>query len=138
MRRAVAASAVLGVLAGCGGSEPAEPETQTVTVKFRLADFDTAFDDCEGTGGYSDIGTGASVTIRNGEGDVLGAADLGKGKPSDNGVQAAYCDWTVELSDVPADEDFYVAEVASRGEVTSSREDLEADGWTFELSLGEL
>lgn len=130
-------AAAAAALTACGGDAPAaEPAGETVTVQFRLSDFDTAYLGCEGAEGYSDIGSGTSVTIKNGSGDVLGAASLGKGKSSSNGYQAAYCDWTVEIPDVPAGEDFYVAEVASRGEITLSEKDLEANDWTFEVSLG--
>src|SRR4051794_25309552 len=93
-----AAAAALLACAGCGGGDAeAASETKTVTVTFHLADFDTAYFDCQGAGGYSDIGPGTSVTVKNGDGKVLGAAALGTGIPSSNGVQAAFCDWTVRL-----------------------------------------
>lgn len=143
MKRVWAAVAAVGLLTGCGGGDggdkaAAGAKTTEVTVKFHLEDYDTAFGDCEGTGGYTDIGTGASVTIKSGDGDVLGATKLGKGEASSNGTQMAFCDWTVKVPDVSTEEKFYVAEIAGRGEITSSRDDLAADGWTFELSLGEL
>lgn len=112
--------------------------TETVTVQFRLADYDTAFADCQGQGGYSDIGPGTSVTVKSGDGKTLGAVKLGDGEPSSNGVQAAHCDWTASVPEVPADADFYVIEVASRGETTLSREVLAANKWTVDLALGSL
>jgi len=68
---------------------------------------------------------------------VLGAAKLGEGEPSSNGRQATFCDWTVEIADVPTGEEFYTVEIASRGEITLSEEDLAVDGWTFDVSLGD-
>lgn len=135
MRLAVALIGAGILLTGCGSDEPA---TRTVTVEFRLADADTAFFGCKGAGGYSDIGPGTSVTVRNGKGDVLGVGKLGEGLPSNNGVQVYFCDWTVQIPDVPVDEDFYAVEVADRGEITSSGKDLAADDWIVEVSLGEL
>ncbi len=133
VRFSLLVAAAVVALAGCAS----EPETKTVTVYFQLVDFDTAFLDCEGTGGYSDIGPGTPVTLRNGEGEVLGAEPLGDGQPSGNGVQAAFCDWTVEIPNVPANEKFYAVEVGDRGDITASREDLAADRWEFAVSLGD-
>jgi hypothetical protein len=124
--------AVVAVLAACSGGE-----ARTVTVEFRLADFDTAFYDCQGTGGYDDIGPGSPVTIRNGAGEVVATSKLGEGQPSSNGRQEAYCDWTTKVEDVPA-ADFYAVEIADRGEITTSAEDLAANDWVFEIALGEL
>lgn len=140
--RAVMVAVVLLLLAGCGGAAgsaaPDKPATEAVTIKFRLADYDTAFADCQGQGGYSDITEGTPVTIKDGDGRTLGAASLGMGEASSNGVQAAYCDWTVEVPGVAADADFYAVEVGSRGEITTSRSDLAENDWTMQVTLGSL
>lgn len=142
MRRPLALLVAAVSISACSG-EPDKPdkavgpERQTVTVAFRLADYDTAFYECEGAEGYSDLGPETPVTIRDGSGEVLGVGKLGDGKPSSNGVQAAYCDWTARV-DVPAGEDFYAVEVADRGEMTVSADELAADGWTVSMSLGTL
>lgn len=126
-------------LAGCGGqADGGEPKTETVTVSFHLADYDTAYYGCQGTGGYSDISPGTSVTVKNGDGKVLGATTLGVGTASSNGAQQAYCDWTVKVPDVAADEGFYAVEVGSRGAVTMSKDDLAGKKWTVSVSLGSL
>lgn len=134
MRRALALLiTTCAVTAGCAG----EPETRTLTVQFRLADYDTALFDCEGAGGYSDIGPGTAVTVRNASGDVVGSSKLGAGKPSSNGRQAAFCDWTTEV-EVATQDDFYVVEIADRGEITMSADDLAADDWAVSVNLGQL
>lgn len=131
----VLAAVLLVVLLPRGGPAAA---TQTVTVKFHLDDYDTAYAGCHGQGGYSDIGPGTPVTVRNASGEVLGAAALGAGKASSNGVQASSCDWTVTIDGVRSGESFYSAEVGKRGAITKPGGDLTGNGWTFDVSLGSL
>jgi hypothetical protein len=135
-RTAMIATACLA-LTGCGGADAAAPKAKTVTVNFHLADYDTAYFQCQGAGGYSDIGPGTTETNKNGDGKVLGAKSLGTGKSSTNGRQAAFCDWTVRIPGVPAGEKFYSTEVGSRGAVTSSAADLAKADWTVNVSLGD-
>ena len=35
---------------------------------------------CEGTDGYSDIGRGTQVTVKNGKGEILATTSLGQGR----------------------------------------------------------
>lgn len=131
--------AAIGCLPGCTSVVPGSPSPTgslvrvpfVVTVNFQLNDAGAALNGCQGTGGYSDIGTGTPVTLRNGSGDLLATSSLGSG--SNVGIG---CLWETVLRDVPRQEDFYVVEVGSRGEISNSRSELEAANLTFDVSLG--
>lgn len=132
--------AASGFLGGCTSVISGESVAPTgspvrlplvVTVNFQLNDSGSALNGCQGSGGYSDIGTGTPVTLRNGAGDLLATASLGSG--SNLGVS---CVWETVLRDVPRREDFYVVEVGDRGEISQSRTELEAGDFTFDISLG--
>jgi hypothetical protein len=109
----------------------AGPGTRDVTINFVLNDSDTARAGCIGQGGYSDIGPGTPVTLKNASGTILGAASLGSGSAS-----TGTCLWSVTLRDVPLDEDFYSAEVADRGAITHSLAELRSNNYQFDVSLG--
>ena len=92
--------------------------------------------ECYGTGGYSDMSEGATVTVRDGEGNVAATSSLSAGtNPGNSGAEVIIVCGFGFTVDVP-DEDFYSFEVGSRGAVTYSREDLESKDWKVELSLG--
>jgi hypothetical protein len=106
-----------------------------VGITFVLYNIDTYRNDCIGDGGYSDIGPGAQITVRNGSGDILGVGSLGNGTPT-AGAPKARCTYQATVDAVPAGEGFYSVEIASRGEITQSEAELKANGHKFELSLG--
>jgi hypothetical protein len=119
---AVVAS-VIALISGSG---------REMTVNYTL--FDSEASCSGGSGGYSDIGPGNPVTVKNGEGKVLAASSLGA---DGDGVPGVFCTWTVVLDDVPADEDFYSVSIGRRGEISYSQAELESDDWTVELSIGD-
>ena len=150
--------AALGLLVGCGGDD-----TQSLQGVMVLMDEDAPVDDwtdCEGEGGYSDFGPGMNVTVRNGEGTIIGsgatrsltAEDVPEGESEEvlagassfsAAQQNAYlsdagfgfgCTVAFEL-EVP-DAEFYEIEVGRRGELSYSRSELEAMDWDVELTLG--
>ena len=139
MRKIAAASAILVLLAlaGCSGSEPAVQLTGTVDVPSGLQNRLDGGSGCMPTDGYDDVDTGTSVTIRDENGKTIGTAQLGDGEKTGdlqpfNGNSAFPCTFSFTTS-VPAAE-FYSVEVGSRGEVTFSRADVEADA--VALTLG--
>ncbi len=104
------------------------PGKVTVTGEFTLTDYSTAaFGACEGDGGYSDLGAQTEAVLRDGSGAILGTANLGTVSFTDG----AACTWKVEFDKVPDDRDFYTFEVSRRGEIRSSRAELESNGWKF-------
>jgi hypothetical protein len=103
-------------------------------------------DECFGEGGSSDINEGADVTVRNQSGETIALGSLGPGQlqeafpgGSDRDKYGAFglaCVFSFEVGEVP-DAEFYSVEVSHRGETSYSRDDMEANSWTVELSLGD-
>lgn len=107
------------------------------------------WDDCYGTGGYVDFGAGMDVTVRDSENTIIAVArtrhlteddgDDGDAWMSDvkafavNALDA--CAVVFEIPDLPAS-DFYTVTVGSRGDLAYSADELEATGWTIDLTLG--
>ena len=97
-----------------------------------LLDSETADAGCEGQGGYSDIDAGTQVVVRDGSGEILGSTNLGPGEVED-GVA---CIYEFLVIGVPDDRKQYVLEIGRRGQVVSSRAEMLADEWSFEVGLG--
>jgi hypothetical protein len=117
------------LLSGCGGIGK-HLLTGTLTVR----DTNLGFGVLEGlcilsSKGYSDISSGAGVTVKDGAGAIIGVSQL------EDPTTAAqdYC--VFPFSVTVTDADFYAIEVSHRGEVTYSRADLESKGWTLGLTL---
>lgn len=115
--------------------------------------------DTGGTDGYTDIGIGASITVRGASGSITGTGKLTEGRflrlpsggehrsvvpPDDYSIP--YDEWeehdfiwgTCAYSgtlEVPTD-DFYTVEVTHRGEISVSETDLQANGGVVSTSLG--
>lgn len=85
---------------------------------------------CAGKGGYSDIRTGASVTVYDSANAVVASGRLVSSTPISRG-----CRFDIEVPDVPAGEEFYQVEVSHRGKVTVSAQDAEEG--TVALVLGD-
>ncbi|MEK6440133.1 hypothetical protein [Pseudonocardia sp. T1-2H] len=85
---------------------------------------------CSGSGGYSDIDTGSSVTVYDGSGAVVATGMLGSGRATSSST----CEFVVTVPDVPAGSDFYQVEVSHRGKVTFEGRRLQTDG--VSLTLG--
>ncbi len=134
---------VTALMAGCGGSATTTaseaPEDRTITGRFTLnsatVDRNADLTRCEGTGGYEDIEQGASVTLRDGDGNVAGTSRL-EVAGADAFGNFPGCIYTFTFDDV-ADADFYAVEIGDRGEIVYSRADLEAADWRIVTELGE-
>jgi hypothetical protein len=82
-------------------------------------------DDCWGSGGYADIKRGTQVTVTDANGKVIALGQLGGGR-----VSGTACVLLFAL-DVPAGQDFYGVEIAHRGAVRYT-----VDQMHRQLSLG--
>ena len=73
---------------------------------------------CEGVGGFDDMAPGASVTVYDGSGTIVGSGGLVFGiRHGDT------CEWDFGINDLP-DVPFYQVEVSHRGKITVANEDL--------------
>jgi hypothetical protein len=86
---------------------------------------------CRGDGGYSDLGPGAPVVLKDENGTILASSILSSG--TGNLVR---CTFTFSLEGVPDSAKFYVITVSHRGDISESHDQLAADDWHFSLTIG--
>lgn len=142
------------LLTGCGTTQPkpaATPAafkiTGTITVAAGEGSDSTLGGACLTDGGYSDIRTGAQVTVTNESGKVIALGSLDAGHTSDtlmlptfnpdtavveNAPKATQCVFGFTVPGVPEGESFYSIEVAHRGQLRYDRAKLSA-ALTFNL-----
>jgi hypothetical protein len=122
------------------------------------------WDNCSGTGGYSDVTSGAAATIKDAKGQIIGsmhvsnmneaslkslvAADSKYGLGGWGGSAADLESTLTKAASVGAgcmlyfsgdvdDSSFYSFEFAKRGALTFSADDLNKSGWWIAVSLGD-
>jgi hypothetical protein len=131
-RTLIAVGLAAGILlSGCGG-------TRLITGTITVFDKNLLFGEeltglptvCLMSEGYRDIKYGASVTVRDGAGEVLGISEL----KLPTSVKANSCEYPFEVS--VSNSEFYSIKIGNRREVIFSRADLESQGWTLGLTLG--
>jgi uncharacterized protein DUF732 len=111
-------------------------ETATVPGSFILIESTKGYyssievdgDTCKGIEGYSDIGSGTQVTVKNGKGEILATTTLGEGHGND--VQ---CTFAFQFP-ITEGQDRYVVSVARRGDFSYSFQQLQQHG--VEVHLG--
>ncbi|QUQ69815.1 hypothetical protein [Kutzneria sp. CA-103260] len=115
------------LIAATGGgattSGKAAPTTFTLLGTFSLyGTSSTVGGACHGSGGYSDIADGASVTVYDAAGkvDAIGAIT----RPQSLGMSG--CTFSIVVSAVPNDDKFYQVEITHRGKVTVTADDAKA------------
>ena len=152
MRHRSAILISLGLLAGaCGGQGAAtstisQDTTTTSTLVVLTGTVDLAIGGfggdretlCWGHEGYDDIQEGANVVALDGEGNTLGVTDLGGGEyytPPDGEWFETTCRFSFEV-ELVSEAPFYTVEIAGQEGPTFKQDDLEADDWHIELTLG--
>jgi hypothetical protein len=92
---------------------------------------------CSGSGGYSDITSGAPVTVRDANSTIIAAGRLRGSMEflTASPESGPGCVFDFRVDNVP-DTAFYVVEVTHRGGLTYSREDLIQKGWAVAVFLG--
>lgn len=115
--------------AGSSESSEAQENSRTVTGTFTL--FDTDMIGCNPQGGYGDIGPGTPVTLKNETGTIIGSTSLGTGDAG-----SGSCTWTYSFPGVSTEFTYYTVTVGTRGDITNSKSEMEANGWTFATTLG--
>jgi hypothetical protein len=84
---------------------------------------------CHGVHGYSDVGSGTQVMVKNGKGEILATTALGEGHGDD-----VKCTFSFSFP-ITEGQDRYVVSVGRRGEFSYSFEQLRRGG--IEIHLGE-
>ncbi|GAB2752224.1 hypothetical protein GCM10027199_25970 [Amycolatopsis magusensis] len=112
-------------------SSTVKPDSFSLRGSMTLYDTKSAVNGCLGSGGYSDIHTGASVTVYGASGSVVGNGHLGPGKSATSGS----CAYSLLVENVPEGEKFYQVEVSHRGKITVTAENAKAG--LVALSLGD-
>lgn len=126
----VGALVAAGLIAWKVGSKtPPQPISisGTLTLHDDDSDWITGELGCRGEGGFSDIGEGASITIRDGTGKVIAVGNLGR-SVEDGGA----CVFRFQVDNVP-EMDFYGIEISHRGVVNYSRDQVRG---TVQITLG--
>lgn len=124
------AAALVGIVLIGGGNR-----TEHIEGSFSL--IDGAFmsqangSPCRGSGGYSDISPGLQVRASDDTGRLIASSTLEGGR-----VDGITCVFTFELRDVPHSS-YYTFEVGRRGEMSYSHDEMVANGWNADFSLGE-
>jgi len=97
---------------------------------------------CVGINGYGDITVGLEVVVRDGSGNVLAVGELGPGEwieePRASEVAALdfNCLFPLRVDGVPR-VPFYGVSVGRRGELTFTFDEMVANGWEVQFSIGE-
>lgn len=87
-----------------------------------------------GRGGYKDIQDGTQVTLSDGADTIRAVTKLEDGKWAGAGA-AQYCEWRFYFSEVP-DLDVYQVEVAHRGKIAYTRQQVRESSFVATLTLG--
>jgi uncharacterized protein YodC (DUF2158 family) len=77
------------------------------------------------------VNSGTNVTVKNGDGKLLGVTDLSSGVT----VGSYRCKFSFELE--VSKSDFYSFDIGNRDEVSYSKDELESKDWNLELTLGD-
>lgn len=134
-----------GLLSACGPAAPTpspsptpSPATHAITVAIELRGDERSVDrigvttTCRGAGGYSDMDIGTQFSIKDAAGVLIG---FGSFTESHYGPLAFHCSLQGTAQNVP-DQAVYSFEVGRRGTINYTREQLAANGWLAQLTLG--
>jgi hypothetical protein len=99
------------------------------TSKKYVSSIESDEDKCHGVHGYSDIGSGTQVMVKNGKGEILASSSLGEGHGDEVNCRFAF---TFPITE---GQDRYVVSVGHRGEFSYSFEQLRRG--SVEIHLGE-
>jgi hypothetical protein len=134
----IAPAAITLLLAGCGTSNPT---TGGHTLHVRFVLHATPYNiggatqrDCIGLHGFEDFRSGISVTVKDGNGAVIGVGSLDNDPTaSADLVGLKQCPLVGDITVKNAE--FYVVTAGNRGDTTRSAADMKASNYAVELSL---
>lgn len=126
--------AVIAAVTLSGGGSGGGTSTTTVTGTYVLNDYETAYADCVGQGGFGDIQPGLSVILYDESGKIIGSSALDSGLPN---TDLGTCTYTYSIENVPTYQAQYAVEIsADRGKVVFSNAEMVENDWTIETVLG--
>lgn len=94
-------------------------------------------DTCTGSGGFSDIKTGAQIKVTGPTGETLGLGELLPGGTAHKLGTKVACVWFIHIGGVPTGKGFYGIEITHRGVVQYAEKDLFGPGAELTLTLGD-
>jgi len=110
-------------------------KTLTVTGTLELiGDVDGTTENCWGSGGYSDLGEGTQVIVRDDSGKTVGIGSLDAGSVPerfDFGDTIVSCGWSFTVEEVTSGAASYSVEVAHRGEIAFTEDEAESVALTL-------
>jgi hypothetical protein len=127
------AMSFIGCLTSCGATP-----THVIKGRLSLTDFNadwTPGAECDGENGFSDIQSGGTVTVKNGNGDVIAVGSLGSGVPASLLGITSTCDFPISVSEVP-EVNFYQIYIGNRSPSDYTLKQMKSMGWNLSLSLG--
>lgn len=93
-------------------------------------------DNCYGTGGYSDISSGMSITVSDDKGTIVATGQTGSGShPQNDSYSSVTCVFEFDVKQIPK-RNFYTIDFGRRGKLSYSFAELEEMNWKLTLSLG--
>jgi hypothetical protein len=94
---------------------------------------------CAGNGGFRDLRDGATVTIYDSTGKIVGTTSLYGSSYDIESVSSKriICTFQWELKDVPNDDSGYSVEVTSRGKVFFTGDQLLKNGFFLGTTIGD-
>lgn len=115
--------------------------SRDLKVSFSLDDFGGSSSCAGGHGGYSDLGPGTDVVVKDDGGHIIGTAQLGDGKSTSMSSATGHdgvggCIWNTTVKDLPSGKDYYQISVGRRGTETYSKAQLDKAKWALDLSIG--
>lgn len=133
MKRALIFAATAALLAGCSSTNRAPTPTPTdfdvhgTLSLSKIAIYGTDGDPCTGSGGYSDIASGAQVKVTDNSGSVvaIGSLNSGLSHQTNSGMDGTnVCVFSFDVFNIPIrDSSIYGIEVTHRGVIQFTRDD---------------
>ena len=84
---------------------------------------------CEGSGGFSNIGPASPVLVKDETGTVIAVGEM----TGSRSISSKLCELSFTADDVPAGRNYYLVEIARRGELTYTEEEAREP---LSLSIG--
>ena len=115
----------------------AKSPTYTIKGSLTLTDSDIGGSEsyCYGKGGYQDLSGSLPITIKNGKGEILATGSTNSGIQPQIEPSSIKCVFEFSIDKIQKS-DFYTIEIARRGQLNFSFDDLKKQNWIVALTIG--